>query len=246
MANNRSTDSIKINYAGYKDGFIRKTSVKEIVISNPEIVIFGEGNFTFSVALAALRGRWNGITTTKKEVVVKPDLWDVILECIEYCISNGRDLKDADSTIVSNVKKIVDVKSFDQTWHYQHGVDATTTDMIVQNKVVWFQCPWIPQEDEGRTDTLVKRFIDHMGDLQATGDYLLIGITKCFPYVCNYDLQSLLGENLKANEYKSYKFIGGDKELIKQLLQLGYRHEGVSDIHKEILKHHLILVFQKK
>ena len=33
-------------------------------ISNAEIVIFGEGNFTFSVALAALRGRWDGIATT--------------------------------------------------------------------------------------------------------------------------------------------------------------------------------------
>ena len=135
----------------------------------------------------------------------------------------------------------------DQTsWIYRNGVDATTTDTIVQNKVVWFQCPWIPWEDGWKTDTLVKSFIDHMENGQATGDYLLIGITTCYPYVKNYKLQRLLSEKLSAKEYGLYKFFGGDKLLIEQLLQLGYCHEGVKDIHDDILKHHLTLVFQKK
>ena len=111
---------------------------------------------------------------------------------------------------------------------------------------MWFQCPWIPQDDRGRTDILVEDFIRNMENCQVTGDYLLIGITTKFPYVTNYKLQRLLGEDLVADEYRSYKFLGGDKLLIEQLLQLGYRHEGGIDIHKKILRAHLTLVFQKK
>ena len=175
----------------------------------------------------------------------------MILECIKYCISNGRDFEVADSTIVNNVNKILDVKSFDQmSWNYQNGVDATEipTDMIVQNKVVWFQCPWIPKCDGGTTDTLVKRFIDHMGNCQDTGDYLLIGITTKDHYVKDYKLESLVGDNLGVNECGPYKFLGGDKLLIEQLLQLGYHHQasGSVDIHDYILHDHLTLVFQKK
>ena len=103
---------LQINYADGRDGSIRKTSLERIGNAREsEIVIFGEGNFTFSVALAALRGRWDGITTTKLEEVNRPDVRDVILECIKYCISNGQQFNVPESTIVNNVKKIVDVNS---------------------------------------------------------------------------------------------------------------------------------------
>ena len=241
------SESVPIQYADGKNGRIKKTSLERIDISRATIVIFGEGNFTFSVALAAHRGSWNGIETTKYEEENAPDMNKVIVNNIRYCISNGRRFKVADSTIFNNVRKLCNIDPPDQTsWNYRNGVDATTTDITVEKKVVWFQCPWISYMDGWETNELVKSFIDHMGNRQNTGDYLLIGITTKFPYVKNYELQCLLGENLVANEYGLYKFLGGDKLLIEQLLQLGYYHQGESDIHKEILRAHLTLVFQKK
>ena len=49
--------------------------------SRRDIVIVGEGNFTFSIALAALRGSsWNGILSTR---VCKTQITRVVLESLD-------------------------------------------------------------------------------------------------------------------------------------------------------------------
>jgi hypothetical protein len=80
---------------------------------------------------------------------------------------------------------------------------------------------------------------------QKSGQHLLIGITKFFPYVKNYMLQDL-GIFNKDCIIHGYRFLGGDTAAIGKLLHLGYRHEGLNDIHDKIFNHHVTLVFMKE
>ena len=53
-------------------------------------IVVGEGDFTFTLALAAMCGSWKGITSTCYED--RPcDFAEVQLNTIEFCIKNGRE-----------------------------------------------------------------------------------------------------------------------------------------------------------
>ena len=214
-----------------------------------DVVLFGEGNFTFTVALATLRGSFDGIVPTRFEKENKkpvPSFSDVKVEAIKYCVENGRILQVSSDNILNKLTNLCNLPvPINETRRF--GVDATNLDDLeVQRKVVWFQCPWASQDHD--TDKLLRDVLEEMGRKQSQHDYLLIGITKFFPYVNTYGLQAILGDNLQNRSYHNYDFIGCDTDFIVKILNHGYRHTttiGIKDLHIEILHDHVTLIFQK-
>ena len=163
---------------------------KLLIVEKRSLVIIGEGNFTFSVAIAAMRGSWDGITATRYPPVheqdnPEPQFAEVELENITYCISNGKLFINEDpSMIVQNIHKITLLPSPGaDTWRF--GVDGTNlpTNLRVQNTIVWFQCPWSTGDSE-ETGPLLLEFLEHMSSNQSSGDYVLIGIIYHFFPIC--------------------------------------------------------------
>lgn len=244
---------IAINYADGLTASVKEVDILRGILAGKErsdVVMFGEGHFTFSMALASLRKSWNGITATRYEPVShdnpKPEFTEVKVKTIQYCIVNGETFGDPSDAILSKVKMVINLPSPprpDDTW--QFDVDATRIpdELDVQGKVVWFQCPWAWHSDD--LSRLLVTFLQHMASKQDPGDYTLLGIANLFPYVKNYKLEELLGENLARGHVHGYEFLGADRKFVRELLQYGYKHEGCKDIHNGIIEYHITLVFRK-
>ena len=210
-------------------------------LKDEPIVLFGEGNFSFSMALATLRGGWDGIISTRYEPMsdmCKPttSFSEVKLLTIKYAIENGKGKKETDSSIMERVTKVLELEQPSKfVWRY--GIDATDIpdNLDVKGKVVWFQCPWKP--NKGGTAKLVKSFCKCMASRQSQGDYLLIGIANCSDYTPSY------GDFENINYYELQGF---DDSLIGDILRYGYKHEGLKNIHYYILHCHITLIFKKK
>ena len=219
-----------------------------LIEQRKDVVIFGEGNFTFSIALAALRKSWNEMVVTKFEEGL-PKFTEGMLQSIEWCISNFRELRpNCAYDVTDNVailRELVNVQPplFDMAW--KDNIDATDVpeDLEVRNKVVWFQCPWPYWGSPLNPAQLIQSFLEHMKTKQQDGDYVLIGITTHKDFVERYELGALA-----EKRFMGYTFLGSDRDLIKELLKYGYKHEAVEDIdiHEYILDYHLTLVFQNE
>lgn len=236
-----SLPNIDINYADNKNFDIQQIDElsKLLIDDKRDVVFFGEGNFTFSVAFAALRSSsWEGIISTRYPVDnLALSFPKVQLLATEACITNGRQFQDSSDEILDRVKTVPVPPP--GTW--QFGIDATEIpdDLDVKAKVVWFQCPWISlQNNPDGTYNLVANFIRHMAHKQA--DYILIGIANQFPYVKGYKC------DLITKPPDAYEFLGGDKSLIFKVLRYGYKHEGEKDIHDKIFHDHVTLVFKRR
>lgn len=199
-----------------------------------EVVIFGENNFTFQLALATLRNNsWDGI----HHGVRKYD--DEKLKSIDFSSQNGRKLGLSETDILSNIKILL-------------STPLPPSSQINEGKVVWYQCPW------EKKSAKVQDALDEMKDAQKPNDYLLFGIItgredssgrnigseNSEPR--DYGLTEVLGDELQNTEYNGYTFLGGDKGLIKKILSFGYRD--ISDFnnsHAITLTDHVTLVFQR-
>ena len=242
------------------DNFIiPHTDIVETMLQNIDVVRFGEEDWTFSVALAAIQGGWRGIVSTSQYVHdlnvtsdaqlqewLDKDFAEAKQKCEECCKENGRKLGKEDVEIENNIRSIKSVeKPIRQKWLY--GISPTETDLTVEGKVAWYQCPW---EGKKGSDTAlhIKNFLKHMGKKQRPGDYVLIGITNFFPYVKSYNLGCLPGftNNGVSSMCPEYDLVGADKKFIDKLLQFGYHHKGRSDIHEKISYDHLTLIFKRK
>ena len=249
---------IRIRYGYYMFAGVNHVDILGCLLceEKSDVVVFGEGDFTFSTALASLRGSWGGITSTRYEPISdarpRPEYFDVKEETLRYCISNGKLFNDASDVILSKVEKVLSLRIplDDRLW--QFGVDATSIPqgLMVERKVVWFQCPWVIRSDRGSdTGKLVADFLKHMSSKQCPGDYALVGIVNLYDYVVDYNLPGLLGDDLAhehACKYKfqiRYKFLGADQIFVKELLQHGYHHKGYKDCHEYFAEHHITLVF---
>ena len=214
-----------------------------ILQNNPkDVVLFGEGNFTFSIALASLRRNGShGITATRYGVGALPQFDDVKKKAVTYCIHNGEKLGLSAERKLRNILAVVAVPNFSDTW--RAGIDATKipADLVVAGKVVWFQCPWSLDPA-----TLIQGFMEEMARKQRGGDYLIIGIANHADYFGKYKLKNILGDGQEGVVFNRYGFIGGDKELIKKILEHGYKHEGYFDIHDFIFHDHVTLVFKRE
>ena len=129
------------------------------------------------------------------------------------------------------------------------GIDARNLPphLIPHKGVIWFQCPW-----DLNPGQLIREFLLNAAPKIVHEDsYVCVGITKHHDYIQRYQLESILGENLLAEDdstevLKSYTFLGADDKLIKSILDFGYRHEGHRDIHYYIRDYHVTLIFQRK
>ena len=250
---------VSINYADGKSAEVKVVNILEDLLvksdARRDIVIVGEGNFTFSIALATLRkSSWDGIVSTRYEKESpKPQISDVKLKSIEYCVLQSK-LDSTELKLSDKILAIIGLPSPpDGAWKF--GIDATNLpeDLSVDRKVVWFQCPWIPLKDRHTRREiydLILKFLQHVGDKQSENDYVLIGIVKLFPYVKEYllDKLKLFGENPSGPVSEAYEFLGADSKLIKEIIRFGYKHKSVdaSEIHEKLLDHHLTLVFKHK
>ena len=260
---------IEINYADNKYAKVKRApgSAVEALFIDEDVLLVGEGNFTFTIALAAIRGSWNGIVSTRYEPETRynprPQFAHVKQECIKFCRSNGKSLLIDDDTIQTYVDAVERVEPPPKEEHKEErkeknwlfGIDATDTPehLTIQGTVVVFQCPWLPNGDpNGTPATLITRFLEHMSTKQNEGDYILVGITKLFPFVKHYDLKGLLGDDLSRETDSSgkYNFLGADDSFIQEILKHGYHHQSChgerKDIHEDIIENHVILVFQRK
>ena len=247
----RLGDSQRPVYYNYLPGRVNKVSIKELILTDQlDVIVVGEGDFTFSLALAAMRGSWNGITSTCYED--KPfNFAEVKLNTIDWCIKNGREFNlDAERILcnVSAVHKVqkcpdtcvktnVNCKLFDFSTHCNW---RSTDD---KRNIVWFQCPW-----DKKPDLLIRDFMKHMVCQQSKDDYVVIGIAECQHYTERYDLPKLF--EVYSEEYE---FCGADKDFIKDVLAHGYHHKSCTfhhrvfneDIHRFIFRYHTTLVFRK-
>ena len=242
---------IHINYEEHKDAYVQRAPVEALFRNKNRILLVGEGNFTFTVALAAIRGSWNGIVSTRYEAdKPKPQFDRVKKECIKFCRCNGESLAIDDDTIQKYVDAVERVEPPPTDWLF--GIDATDTPehLTIKGTVVVFQCPWLPDGDrKGTPATLITEFLKHMSTKQNKDDYILIGISKHFPYVKNYNLEGLLGANLSRETDSSgkYNFLGADDTFIQEILKHGYHHQSCHriEIHEDIIEKHVTLVFQR-
>ena len=249
--------SIDINYAEKKNGSVSRVTVVESLLKDKDILLVGEGNFTFTVALAAIRENWRGIISTRYEsetTYPRPQFDKVKKECKKFCHRNGRLLDIDNDTIKKYVDAVERVESPPMMVEYWRlGIDATNIpdDLEVKGVVVMFQCPWLADADTtGTPATLITNFLQHMSRKQNRDDYILIGITKLFPYVKNYNLKELLGVGLSRGTDSSgmYNFLGADDSFIKEILKHGYHHTSChtnTSIHEKIISDHITLVFQR-
>ena len=227
-----------------------------------DVVLFGEGNFTFSIALASLRKNGSqGMTVTRYERVTAdkplPQFNDVKIQAIENCVHNGGYGLNGDGSpwglelnaehIEENRQAVSAVPDFSDTW--LADVDATNIppDLEVAGKVVWFQCPWAHPSDD--IPALIRNFMTEMANKQKGGNYLIIGIANHGKYIDKYKLPGIPGDDGQGGEViNGYRFMGGDNELIKKILGRGYKHhsEGPVDIHDFIFRTHVTLVFKRE
>ena len=266
---------VSINHADYSWAEMKVVNLLEDLLVNERkpIVIFREGNFTFSIALAALRGSsWDGIVSTVKHESPVQNWWVNSKKLsIKYCVLNASDYEKPDSKkrTASNILDVFDLPS-PPAGALMYAIadadgpggplsaedrifrDSTTLprDRSVKNKVVWYQCPWIQGHPGCEIYDLILKFLKCVGKKQSENDYVLIGIVNQFPYVKEYELYKLqlFGEN-PSGPVQAYEFLGADNTLIEKIIRFGYKHETVNndhDIHEKILFDHLTLVFKHK
>ena len=221
---------ISINYASYRNAYVRRYDAPTL----QPIVIFGDFNFTFSIALAALRGGWDGIISATQDHT--SPFSELQLQNIEYAIENHKH-RDCDK-----LSKVLGLKQ-PPRGAWKCNIDPLDNELEVRGKVVWLQCP----QNSGRFHIDLKEFVQHMASKQSKGDYLLIGIANYFKYLTHQNLGDLLqvkGHYLIDRDDTMYDFLGFDDKLIGEILTCGYKPHGI-DHSDDIRSKHMTLIFRR-
>ena len=251
----------------------RHNCLYKLLIEQRRNVLFvGEGNFTFTLAFAALRkycwysnpvkqDDWHGIVSTRYEyapgvlpanqsgagvgVFPPPDPKAVRRICLE----NSNDKFPKSLLLKDHPSPREIIESFSESpGDCYCGIDARDIppQLIPHKGVIWFQCPWSIDPGQLIHDFLTKT----APKLFHEDSYICVGITKHSDYVRKYKLESLMRDVWAMDKvlHSYYEFVGADDDLIYQILGFGYRHQSLSqnDIHDYIRDHHLTLVFQRR
>ena len=213
-------------------------------------------------------GPWEGITSTRYEPAgpegevqyvgetcvqcnPAPILSEVKLNCIAS-VDITRMFKDYRLNL-SMVSMKFDLPSVPAgTWLC--GIDATAlpTTLTQNQQIIWFQCPWVARNNSNySTAELVSDFLLNMAAQIQPGVHVCVGIANHPNYVGCYGLDKILGPNLKSLPnstpvLEQYEFAGADDQLVGDLLECGYTHQAVKDIHRYIYGNHITLMFKKK
>ena len=240
---------LESNHDSGRNSEVKGIDLCEIIEESGKILFVGEGDFTFTLAFAAWRQSktknkdrvWTGITSThyesefSKPVFVWPQVKDA---CTTNIKRNSKRLLERGYK--DRVKLVEDMPEIPSA-EVKYRVDARAIPQsLIPPVVIWFQCPWDGQDTTGN---LVKDFLVNTIGKLVEGTYVCLGITRQFPYITSYKLESILGANLNARDNSTevlqhYKFLGADDDLIRDILTFGYHHltiHGDRDIHKQII-----------
>lgn len=234
-----------------------------LLIKERRSVLFvGEGDFSFTVAFAALRrsklstdrnpDTWDGIIATRydpKHKKPKPVYPKVLTICKDSCESYCEECDYADSAerikVLNKLERTPPPPESSWIMHIDacHFKDHAMELSGEQPEVIWFQCPW----DSGSVYYLIHGFLGSASHRVKSGGYACVGITKHTDYVHRYDLKKLLRHD-DDDILVRYEFCGTDDKLVERVLTFGYHHQSDkedADIHTQIWKDHTTLVFKK-
>jgi hypothetical protein len=243
--------SLQINGIEGEEFLVSYVKLKDLLLEKrKDLVIFGEGNFTFTVALAAARrythferlksefcgqmtpsdaeiqagvaASWHGLTSTRLEDQNHKDVpsFDKVIELNTLMIR--KNLVYDPMLCDEMCLNVVSVPPPIKPWLY--GVDATTirNPSLIDKDVVWFQCPWAWPLNE--IPSLLQSFMRQMN--QKEGGILLIGIINDEDCIHAYGLGEL--GLFDGRGFSGYEFMGVDNQLIDDLLMnYGYCYEGM-------------------
>ena len=256
----------KVSIRGLGDVEVIDWLYDYLIACRRDVLFIGEGNFTFTVAFAALRENvnegstsnqdpWEGIIATRyepmkvnrKRKAITINLTSVKKNCIREI--NAYDLNNSDLSKAVVIKAVEDLST--EGLHLEYGVNAhdIPRDLIPEvGGVIWFQCPWDGRSGPGK---LIEKFLLNTAAKLDKKSYVCVGISKHTRYIKRYKLEAILGKRLRALEgstevLEKYRFLGGDIRLVNKILSFGYKHKGKRNIHQKILKHHITLVFERK
>jgi hypothetical protein len=242
----------------------------KLIKERSSVLFVGEGDFSFTVAFAALRefeqsqmdkSIFDSIISTRYETK-KVELDRVVRRCISKCKSllgipsdeppsanmdqitkqiEALQLSGSEKRIKLQDKMVTLIKKLenDPSLELYYGIDGRSIpDCLLSNvEVIWFQCPW---REDGPHDLIIE-FLEGLAEKISEGVLVCIGISTHPKYFPRYDLQTIL-----STTQQSYEFLGADKELVNLILKLGYRHEGLKNIHGYIKEYHTTLIFKKR
>ena len=184
-----------------------------------EIVIFGEDNPLFDIALATARDNsWDRISYGVRHVL---KFEEKKLQSIEQCSQMGRKQRLSEIEIM---KKIQDT------------LRTPAPPSRVKGKVVWYQYPW------SNNGPKITEVIDEMKDQQQKGDYLLFGVLSGSKIDYGIHIQ-----NNVVNTFPNYSFLGVDKKFVNKLVSYGYNnYVAFMGFNSHQSGEHQTLVFKKK
>ena len=233
------------------------------------VIFIGEGNFTFTFAFAALRQSqhpelpfdavtvWKDITSTRYEREDEeevPSMIQVMLGCVSsialYYQKKVNELKMEDLEVMVHYLIHLPLDPNPKPWIC--NVDATTMDLEKCHVitpffgVIWFHCPW--SEERTNVGPLVEEFLLKTVQQLMKGSVVCVGIINHQNYIKEYMLWNILGvvEGQNTSVLNYYEYLGTDVELVGDVLEFGYHHKGIFDIHLKNLENHITLVFTKK
>ena len=218
----------------------------DLLIRERKSVLFvGEGDFSFTVAFAALResgrssssspdlnpGTWDGIVATRydpKHGKSKPKFSQVVNTCKESCQHYHRahpgSTQGVKIEILSNL-----ARRPSNSWKYnidaRHFKNHKEELEGVEKDVIWFQCPWSGDQrprsgEKWSTYHLICSFLGSASHILQPGDHVCVGISKDRDYVHQYNPAELTQKHPKDDILQRYEFQGADDKLVKRVCVL--------------------------
>ncbi|KAJ7216132.1 hypothetical protein C8J57DRAFT_1483094 [Mycena rebaudengoi] len=253
--------SARISHASFNCN--NEAWIRHRLIEAKEPILFvGESkNRSLPVALAIMRESWEGIWASSQYKEETQTLPALLASAQDRSQSNGgilfRRKKSSPWKAVpemrhklSQLTDALDPKSRDQiAARLSLVVDATKLKTSIEGPTrnIWFQCPWISQNDNSlnRTTTakLLEGFISSAAAVQKSGDAVFLGLTERTEYRSRYDL-----ENLKKVAHRLGYEIFVDEWFILHAIDAGYMHKSVAttDIHRRLIDSHQTFVLVKR
>ncbi len=230
---------------------------KLLIKKRKSVLFVGEGDFSFTVAFAALRehkksrastvnpGTWDGIIATSYEESKKPV--PNFSEAVRTCVHSRKNAE-----IKQELENLppAPCDSWIPNIDACHLINHCKELGDHQSEVIWFQCPW--NAGTMFIYSLIRSFLLSASHRIKSGSHVCVGITTHSWYVHRYELKRILPFKTRHDRtnqvLKVYDFLGADDKLVKNVLTFGYHHRTCKDedIHDLIKDNHVTLVFRKK
>ncbi|KAJ3105000.1 hypothetical protein HK100_003967 [Physocladia obscura] len=125
-----------------------------------------------------------------------------------------------------------------------HEINATELKSLKSyglpaGATILFNRPW---RGYGKTFNLIMEFMKSAFNVQNEGGFVLLGITECYIYFPQYQLEKLVVK-MKKNYCLKYIDVG----IINNVLKHGYTHysESEKNIHNLVVSKHIMLCFKR-